>query len=271
MKNKRMGSRYIFGLVVVLALFLALGLWPNGGLIRPDVVQAKITEGTAEPAKDGPPFNENHPSIRSAIAVQERHTRRFLTIPEVAGTAVGLTETGQPAVLIFLKGTPPPGILPDNLEGVPVVAKITGAFVAMPGKGPGSDPTSWFERPVPIGVSTGNIGECSAGTIGARVSKGDTVYALSNNHVYALENEASTGSKILQPGRYDTKCLTDQNNVIGTLSDFIPLDFSEDGENTVDAAIALTSTASLGNATPADGYTTPKSQTKVAAGVPPVS
>jgi hypothetical protein len=273
MKNKRAGSRYIFGLVVVLALFLALGLWPKGGMIRPDVVQAKITESMAEPAKDGPPFHENHPGIRAAIAVQERHTRRLLTIPEVAGTAVGLTETGQPAVLVFLKGAPPPGLLPDDLEGVAVVAKVTGAFVAMQppaGKGPGSggggniDPTAVFPRPVPIGVSTGNVEECSAGTIGARVKNAGTVYALSNNHVYALENDAATGSEILQPGRYDTICSINESNEIGTLSDYVPLNFNG-GQNTVDAAIAVTNTGFLGKATPADGYGTPNSQTTAAA------
>jgi hypothetical protein len=272
MKNKRPGSRYIFGLVVVLALFLALGLWPKGGMIRPDVVQAKITEWMADPAKIGPSFHENHPGIRATIAVQDRHTRGLMAIPEVVGTAVGLTETGQPAVLVFLKGTPPPGLLPENLEGVPVVAKLTGAFVAMQppaGKGPGSggggsiDPTTRFARPVPIGVSTGNIGECSAGTISARVKSGSTVYALSNNHVYALENSAPKGSEILQPGLYDTSCLPDPNNKIGTLSDFVHLNF-DGGQNKVDAAIAATTTVLLGNATPTDGYGTPMSVTTAA-------
>ena len=267
MKNKGPGSRYIFGLVVILALFLALGLWPKGGMIRPDVVQAKITEWMADPATERSPFNENHPGIRAAIAVQDRHTRRLIAIPDVVGTAVGLTETGQPAVLVFLKGTPPPGLLPENLEGVPVVAKVTGAFVAMQppaGKGPGSggggniDPTAFFPRPVPIGVSTGNEGECSAGTIGARVKSGSTVYALSNNHVYALENDASIGSEILQPGRYDTNCSIVEGNAIGTLSNYVSLKFNS-SPNTVDAAIAVTTTGSLGNATPADGYGTPKS------------
>jgi hypothetical protein len=274
MKNKRAGSGYVFGVVVVLALLLVLGLWPKGGMIRPDLAQAKITEWMADPATDGPPIDENHPGIQAAIAVQDRHTRRLLAIPEVVGTAVGLTESGQPAVLVFLKGAPPPGLLPENLEGVPVVAKLTGAFVAMkppPGKGPGSggggsiDPTNRFERPVPIGVSTGNEGECSAGTIGARVKDGSgNVYALSNNHVYALENAADPESDILQPGRYDTNCSIDSSNVIGTLFDFVELDFNG-GENTVDAAIALTSTDNLANATPSDGYGTPKSSTVDAA------
>ena len=131
------------------------------------------------------------------------------------------------------------------------------------GKGRSSkvDPTARFARPVPIGVSTGNAGECSAGTISARVHDGSgNVFALSNNHVYALENGAPIGSRVLQPGLYDTNCAFDANNVLGTLAAFNTIDFSG-GSNTIDAALAATTTADLGNATPADGYGTPSSGT----------
>ncbi|MDT8335951.1 MAG: hypothetical protein RQ753_09650, partial [Desulfurivibrionaceae bacterium] len=96
------------------------------------------------------------------------------------------------------------------------------------------------------------------GTIGARVTDGASVYALSNNHVYALENEAELGSEVLQPGRYDSGCAYNQDDVIGTLSAFEPLDFSG-RENTMDAAVALSSVDDLGKATPSDGYGLPKS------------
>ena len=72
------------------------------------------------------------------------------------------------------------------------------------------------------------MGECSAGTIGARVIDSvGYVYALSNNHVYALENTASIGSDVLQPGRYDTNCAIDPNDIIGQLSDFEPWSLRE--------------------------------------------
>lgn len=110
---------------------------------------------------------------------------------------------------------------------------------------------------MPIGVSTGNVNECSAGTIAARVKDASgNVYALSNNHVYALENRAPIGSEILQPGLIDTRCALRGNNVIGTLSRFVPIDFTG-GPNAVDAAIALSSTSLLGNATPSGGYGIP--------------
>ncbi len=108
--------------------------------------------------------------------------------------------------------------------------------------------------------SISNIGECSAGTIGARVKNASRVYALSNNHVYALENNAPIGSTILQPGRYDTRYSSSKNNIIGTLSSFVPIDFSG-RNNIVDAAIASSSTSQLKNVTPSDGYGAPNSQT----------
>lgn len=116
-------------------------------------------------------------------------------------------------------------------------------------------------RPTPIGVSTGNENECSAGTIACRVkdAKGN-VYALSNNHVYARTNQAKIGETILQPGLFDTDyTLMYSDQVIGLLSDYVPLDFRWRGNNTIDAAIAISSTEDLGTSTPSDGYGTPKS------------
>ncbi|MCH7920308.1 MAG: hypothetical protein IIC50_20285 [Planctomycetes bacterium] len=118
---------------------------------------------------------------------------------------------------------------------------------------------------MPIGVSTGNEDSCSSGTIACRVIDGsDVVYALSNNHVYALENGAPLGSDLLQPGRFDTNCDIDPDDEIGTLYAFVEIDFSSSADNTMDAAIALSSTAELDNATPSDGYGMPKSTTVAA-------
>jgi hypothetical protein len=126
----------------------------------------------------------------------------------------------------------------------------------------GSERLSPDGRPSPIGVSTGNANEDSAGTLGCRVM--DTmgnVYALSNNHVYARTNQASIGESIVQPGLFDTNGRIEYSDqVIGQLFDFVTIDFSANGNNTVDAAIALSTTANLGNSTPANGYGTPKSQ-----------
>lgn len=131
------------------------------------------------------------------------------------------------------------------------------------------DPTSRWPRPVPIGVSTGHP-LITAGTIGCRVIKADSiVYALSNNHVYANSNLATIGDNVLQPGPFDGG--TNPADKIGTLADFEPIEFLTGSEpeptNTIDAAIAEiiidvvggVDIPRVGNATPSDGYDTPKS------------
>ena len=164
--------------------------------------------------------------------------------------------------------------IPDKVDGVPVIAHVTGEiFVLKPpchpcgggGEGGGDDgpvdPTARFARPVPIGVSTGHA-TITAGTIGARVTDGTDVFALSNNHVYAASNGAAIGDNVLQPGTFDGG--TDPADAIGTLEAFVHINF-DGSDNVVDAAIAVSSTAELGNATPSDGYGTPKSETVAAA------
>ena len=228
------------------------------------------------PAYADPPFAP--PGLARAMATQEAHTDALLRIQGVVGTAVGLAAGGDAAVKIF---TEHPGVagLPRSLDGVPVVVQVTGKLFALhhrPGHsgGPGGggsgieggidcSTTEVCPRPVPIGVSTGNEGECSAGTIGARVYDNSGLkYALSNYHVYALQNNAVDDSAVLQPGRYDTNCAYDPNDVIGTLADFEPID-TNGGDNYIDAAIAtvisINEQPAVGNSTPSDGYGTPQS------------
>jgi hypothetical protein len=97
--------------------------------------------------------------------------------------------------------------------------------------------------------------ECSAGTIGARVKNG--------TNVCALENSAHIGSLTLQPGLYDTDCLYSEDNVMGSLSAYVPL-YCDGSENTVVAAIALSDTELLGNSTPQEGYGVPSSTVETA-------
>ena len=206
-------------------------------------------------------------AIGAAMAAQNRHTRSLLATSGVVGTATGLGPDGSPAVLVLIESAGVAGI-PQSLDGVPVVVKVTGKIRALkkppgtPGGGNGGgdppvDPTARFDRPVPIGVSTGHP-DITAGTIGCRVTDGANVYALSNNHVYADENLATVGDAVIQPGTFDGG--SSPADDIGTLSAFEPIDFGG-GNNTIDAAIALSSSADLGKATPSDGYGVPKSIT----------
>src|SRR5439155_25785967 len=138
--------------------------------------------------------------------------------------------------------------LPEALDGVPVTTRVTGLLMAR------SDPTQ-RARPARPGYSVGHP-LITAGTIGARVRDAlGRVYILSNNHVLANSNDATIGDPEFQPGPYDGGTSNDQ---IGTLSDFQVIAFSSTANNTIDAAIALSDTTLLDNATPSDdGYGMP--------------
>jgi hypothetical protein len=187
--------------------------------------------------------------IRAASEVQNRHIGTLMSIPGVVGTGVGIGPDGLPIIRVFTTRAGVPGI-PDWLESIPVEVEVTGMVIAF------GDTTARY-RPAPIGVSTGHPA-ITAGTIGARVKDGmGNVYALSNNHVYANQNDANIGDSALQPGPSDGG--SNPADKIGELFDFEPIDFSLNGENYMDAAIALSSTELLGNSTLPDGYGRPNS------------
>jgi hypothetical protein len=228
--------------------------------------------------------------LEAAIRAKDRHSAQLLKTPGVVGVAVARDNAGRAAVLML---TTAPGIagLPATLDGIPVIVKVTGLLVALPlqatsiaatpGRGRISA-SGEFAHPVPIGVSTSNVtanvaAACATGTLAARVTNGANVYALSANHIYALTNSAATGTSVVQPGLLDDDCViggtvftsdpdgpNDASDVIGTLASFHTIAFCAGAtcpDNTIDAAIALSSTANLGKATPLNGYGTPNSGT----------
>ena len=228
------------------------------------------------------------PGLARALEAQTRHTDALMNLPGVVGTAVSWTSTGQPLVKIYTEKIGIGG-LPKDLDGVPVTLEVTGriqALAAPPCKGPNAadpecqnsggggavDPTSKFQTPVPIGVSAGNMESiqpvlvlvnCSTGTLGARVKDSSgNLYALSNNHVFALSNTATLNSQIVQPGPADSDPVCSQDlsnyNIIGNLQAFEPINFSTGSTNTIDAAIASVDSNTVGNATPSDGYGVPQ-------------
>lgn len=224
-------------------------------LVGLTAIGAALSQGCSSHPEDrltgpsgDPQFSaQGPPDFAAAIAAQQRYTPALMRIPGVQGTAVGLTPGGRPVVRVFLLSGDVRG-LPGALDGVPVAPQVTGRFMVI------SNPTS-RARPAPVGFSIGHP-SITAGSIGARVRDGaGNVYILSNNHVLANSNSASIGDPALQPGPYDGGTLNDQ---VGTLSAFQTIDFSLSGRNTMDAAIARTTTDAIGNATPSDdGYGPP--------------
>ena len=250
-------------LAIILIAFVWTGCNSDQAPVAPN---SDLTVETAAKPAGGPV------GLDVAIAAQDRNTGRLMALTGVVGTATGLGSAGNPAVLVLVESAGHSGI-PGNVDGVPVIVRVTGKIVALkkpdgkgkPPKDPPNDPPppeptpkERWPRPVPIGISTGHP-DITAGTIGCRVTNGTVVFALSNNHVYANENLATIGNAVIQPGTFDGG--TSPADDIGTLDDFEPIDFTPGATNLMDAAIALSSTALLGNATPSSGYGTPKSAT----------
>jgi hypothetical protein len=205
----------------------------------------------------GPHDMHAGPDLAAALAAQQQVTAEWIDLEGVVGTAVGLDYSGTPVVKVYLTAA---GVaaLPASVAGVTVVPEVTGPIVAY-ADGP-IDPKRSFPRPVPIGVSTGHP-SVSAGTLGARVTDGQRVFALSNNHVFAASNQGREGDRLLQPGTLDGG--RDPEDALGTLAAFEQIRFCRAlcPENRIDAAIASTTPADVGNATPDGGYGTPRRRT----------
>lgn len=205
------------------------------------------------------PFDFTSTSFDEALALQAEVTDDWLSRPGVVGTAIGFDGSGDAVLKVYLTS---PGIVtfPTFVQGIQVVPEVTGRFMALPGPDEESvDPASSFPRPVPIGVSAGH-GRVTAGTLGARVSSGGETFALSNNHVFAANNEGNAGDNLLQPGVVDGG--RDPDDIIGTLADYEPIHFCKAmvcKKNTIDAAIASVTTDDVGSETPDGGYGAPRS------------
>src|SRR5262245_1588709 len=107
-------------------------------------------------------------------------------------------------------------------------------------------------RPIPLGISGGNIAEvrqiqegnvtglvCGGGTLGALVQDGaGKQFILSNNHVIGRSNLARRGEPIGQPGLQDAQCQKRPTDLVARFTRRIPTRFGRRSSNVADAAIA---------------------------------
>jgi hypothetical protein len=217
------------------------------------------------------------PDLSAAIAAKNKYTEQLLAKDGVVGTAVGLGSNGNAVIKVYLTRAGA-AVVAKSLDGVAVETQVTGELrAALPQAKPSAeatatDPTQRFARPVPIGVSAGNLNDlvylrtvCTTGTLGARLKGANgKYYALSNNHVFAVENMAKLGDPIIQPGQADNGCRSTAADQIGTLANYVTLNFSRNATNVVDAAAAAVTTSTVSNATPSNGYGTPSASTVTA-------
>lgn len=230
-------ARYVVVLLAVAVGVLAVGCSDTG---RDPVAPDRLSEQ--------PLMSMEHPRMQSAIDVQLLHARKLIADPEIVGTAVGLNERNEPAILVLLKSERGRSRVEDTIDGVPVVKMVTGPIKALgkppkPPKPGGENHKARQTRPISLGVSGGNAwdlanGYCCSGTLGALVTGQNTLYILSNSHVFAGDIEppdvAQIGDPINQPGLIDVGCYDIPDDYVAYLSSGSSLN----GHSNVDCAKA---------------------------------
>jgi hypothetical protein len=181
----------------------------------------------------------DNPRVLSVIKIQDRHSARLMAQPDVIGTATGLDNSGQPAVLLLVTSEKAASEAPITLDGVPVRVVLTDRIVAMAGN------TAKQTPPISLGTSGGwrydlANGYCCGGTLGSLVTKGGAQYIMSNYHVFESDivsggngRVAANGDPIIQPGLIDVSCNAANAQNVGTLA----LQHSLPGSN-VDVSLA---------------------------------
>jgi hypothetical protein len=107
--------------------------------------------------------------------------------------------------------------VPETMDGIPTDVVQTGRFRIFIAR-------TDRARPAPGGMSIGHR-DITAGTLGCLVKKNGVIHILSNNHVLANSNDASTGDAILQPGPHDGGKYPDDH--IANLADFVPISYGD--------------------------------------------
>lgn len=123
-------------------------------------------------------------------------------------------------------------LVPAQIADIPTDVIATGAIRALGAQ------TARL-RPAPGGCSIGHH-RITAGTLGCLVHRGDVRLILSNNHVLADSNDATSGDAILQPGPIDGG--TTDADVIATLDRFVPIEMAG-GASTCGIANAIAAVA----------------------------
>lgn len=170
----------------------------------------------------------DHPNVKAVMAVQKDLTPDMMKLPGVLGTAVGLDDSGQTALVIYVDRDAPTRAdiirgLPGRLRGVGVKVELTDKFRAYAGN------TAKQTPPIKLGTSGGwsydlANGYCCGGTLGSLIQVNGVQYVMSNYHVLEADIVSggnnlvsTTGQPVIQPGLIDVSCSSANAQAVGTL------------------------------------------------------
>jgi hypothetical protein len=189
-------------------------------------------------------LDETHASVRAVMAVQREVTPGLMVADDVLGTAAGVDNNGEPALVVYVDRDGPAMAsvvksLPPHMRGVGVRVELTDKFLAFAAH------TARQTPPIQLGTSGGWAkdlanGYCCGGTLGSLIQVNGVQYILSNYHVFESDTVpggngivAATGDPIIQPGLIDVGCSAAKAQVVGTL-----VKLSSLPNNNVDCSVA---------------------------------
>src|SRR6266496_3484389 len=181
--------------------------------------------------------------VQSVIAAQDEVTPSLMQRSEILGTAVGVSGTGNPTLMVYVNRDAPNleqaiRTLPREVRGTPVQVELMDEVRAMGN-------TAKQTPPIQLGTSGGwsydlANGYCCGGTLGSLVQANGVQYILSNYHVFESDIVAggngivaTTGSYVIQPVLIDVGCNAGSAQNVGTL-----VKLSSLPNNNVDCAVA---------------------------------
>ena len=154
--------------------------------------------------------------VQAVTAAQDEVTPSLMQQPEILGTAVGVSETGDPILMVYVNrdaANAEQAIrnLSGQVRGAPVKVELMDEIRAMGN-------TARQTPPISLGTSGGWTYDlanryCCGGTLGGLVRIGAGLYILSAGHVFEGDTVlggnnriAQTGDPIIQPGLIDEQC-----------------------------------------------------------------
>src|SRR5882724_6746278 len=181
--------------------------------------------GFGDPA--GNLVDETDVRVQSVMAAQDEVTPTLMQQPEILGTAVGVSETGDPILMVYVNrdaanAEQAIGTLPREVRGTPVKVELMDEIRAM-------GYTARQTPPIQLGTSGGwsydlANGYCCGGTLGSLVQANGVQYIMSNYHVFESDIVsggngivAQSGDPIIQPGLIDVHCNSAGAQVVGAL------------------------------------------------------
>jgi hypothetical protein len=198
---------------------------------------ARTQQVAQQPQQQAAALGLDNPRVIEVMTVQDAVTPYLMGQPEVIGTATGLADDGEVAIIVLVNDESPGAAqavvrLNGRIEGVAVRARLTDPIVAFkgkPGGGGGVSHTAKQAPPIQLGTSGGwrndlANGYCCGGTLGALILVGGQQRILSNYHVFEADivnggngTTAQTGNPIIQPGLIDVGCIASSAQNVATL------------------------------------------------------